>query len=1683
MSNPIQERTTQSGNLNNFDAISIRIASPEHIKEWAKNTACHQRTSGCATDNCTCGEVRKPETINYRTFRPERDGLFCEAIFGPQKDWECGCGKYKRIKHKGVICDRCGVEVTQQKVRRERMGYIKLAAPVSHIWFFKGLPSRIGLFLDLPFREIERVIYFESFIVLEVSDPDCGLDEKQLLTEEEYTRYRAEFPDGFRAGMGADAIRELLERIDLDQEIETLRAELEETASKQKSRKLSKRLKLVMGFKKSGNLPPWMILTVIPVIPPDLRPLVALDGGRFATSDLNDLYRRVINRNNRLKRLMELRAPEVIIRNEKRMLQEAVDALLDNGRHGRVVRGPGNRPLKSLSDMLKGKPGRFRQNLLGKRVDYSGRTVIVVGPELQLHQCGLPKKMALELFKPFIIHKLQVRDHARTIKRAKNMAEQVSPEVWEVLEEVIDEHPVLLNRAPTLHRLGIQAFQPVLVEGKAIRINPLVCEAFNADFDGDQMAVHVPLSVEAQVEAKLLMMATRNLLKPAHGGAIAVPNRDVAMGISFLTKAVPEEDWEKVCKVPIPGIYRDTEEIILAHDCGGLGLHDPVKLYFDGATEPILTTVGRVIFNQAIPDALLFTDAKTQQTLPFANQEMGSRDLSNLVSRAFEELGNRQTVAFIDDLKRLGFHYATIGGISIAMQDMIIPPEKAELIREARKQVEQIEADYQRGDMGMSEGERYNKVIDVWHQLIAQIETALFDGLEQGRDDEVEGFNPVHIMVDSGAISRSKRDSIRQLAGLRGLMAKPSGEIIEQPIESCFHEGLSVLEYFISTHGARKGLADTAIKTASSGYLTRKLVDVAQDVMITTVDCGTLGGITKTTDAEEESPFAERIFGRTAADDIIDLSTGEVLVPKDELITQQVATQIEAVGIPEVRVRSVLTCEARYGACAKCYGTDLTSGHLVDVGEAIGIIAAQSIGEPGTQLTMRTFHTGGTVSGGGSQSRIEARHDGTVKYDDNVKFIERPVEAGSSKGQVLISLQAETERIVISRNAQIQIKQTIGTEEYTVERHTADVGARLYVEDGQTVTKGNPQNDEPGTPLLEWDPYQVPILTEHAGRVVFKNIVEDKTMRETKTTGSAEQVIIEHRGEDQPQIEIQDQVPILTDRAGRVVFKDIVEGKTMRKDKATGLAEIIKHKGKNQPQIEIHPVPDFSKEVDFPVLDIIDGDTIEIEYEGEPTRVRFIGVDAPETVHPDKPVEPYGPEAFEFIKKLLLNQGVYLEFDDKQTNDPYERLLAQVYRASDGLFVNLELVSEGLGRVDKYPFKYKDLFLLEQDKARRGKKGLWKEAKVTDGDVPVDMLDEVLSYPMSTGTHLLVTDGQQVEEGTVLARRLEVLVSYQMPTGAHLSVTDGEQVEQGAVLARLPREKGQSRDIVTGLPRVTELFEARRPKDTAIISKIEGVVELENASRGARSLRVVGDSEESLHRIPQGKHLIVQNKDRVAAGERLTDGPINPHDILEVKGEEEVQNYLVNEVQDVYRAQGERINDKHIEVIVRQMLSKVEITDSGDTEFLEEDEVERTRFNQVNRLVEKNDGQAAKAKSILQGITKASLSTESFISAASFQQTTNVLTKASVIGKRDRLVGLKENVIMGHLIPAGTGCLSLGRFALFPIRKHSLSLLILYHLQLMNRQRIELEQPNIYSGANRKSFNVFHELTSRTVPR
>jgi len=1421
--------TVKSSNLNDFDAISISIASPEMIKSWAKKTSCKHITAGIVPDvvpDCSCGEVKKPETINYRTFRPEKDGLFCEVIFGPTKDWECQCGKYKRIKHRGTICDRCGVEVTQQKVRRERMGYIDLAAPVSHVWFFKGLPSRIGLFLDLTLREVERILYFESYIVLEsddnlvpIIDEETGETTeppsvKQIISsDDEYRKYKSLYPTGWRANMGASAIQELLAAINLEEEAINLKVELEETGSKQKAKKLTKRLQLANGFIKSGNKPEWLILTAIPVVPPDLRPLVALDGGRFATSDLNDLYRRVINRNNRLKRLMDLKAPEIIIRNEKRMLQEAVDALLDNGKHGRTVRGPGTRPLKSLSDMLKGKVGRFRQNLLGKRVDYSGRSVIVVGPELELHQCGLPKEMAIELFKPFIIRKLQDRGYAPTIKKAKSMTENIEPEVWDVLEEVIQDHPVLLNRAPTLHRLGIQAFEPQLVEGRAIRIHPLVCSAFNADFDGDQMAVHVPLGPEAQVEAKLLMMATRNILKPAHGDPIAVPELDIVLGCSFLTKSIPEYDWkrpEAKLKLSQPKHFMNHDEVLLAHGNDQLHLHDPIDLHFEETNgNPIRTTVGRVIFNQIVPNELMFVDMETNFSVPFVNQEMHAGDLSNLVSRCFEELGNRRTVDFLHKAKQLGFHYATLSGISIGINDLIVPEEKKELIQQAWHEVDDIENDFSQGEI--SPGERYNKIINVWLDRIDQIEKALFIGLEKGRQDEIEGFNPVHIMADSGA--RSKKASLRQISGLRGLMAKPSGEIIEHPIESCFREGLSVLEYFTSTHGARKGLADTAIKTASSGYLTRKLVDVAQDVMITVQDCYTSGYIIKTATEEAEIKISAQVFGRTFAG-VIDQETdriisttiidenNEIVVTQDQPISRHVAEEIERLGYTKIAVRSALSCESARGICAKCYGADLSTGQPVDQGEAVGIIAAQSIGEPGTQLTMRTFHTGGTASGDVIESKVTASNAGKAHYH-SVDFIDRLVETDNT-GSVSEKTEVfgqNRERVVVSKqNAELQVRH-LETDEI-LERHNLPVGSRLFVQDESMI--------EVKQPLSEFDPYRIPILTKQTGYVTFDNLVEGRTFREDKTSGLAERVISEYKGDSPPRIEV---------------------------------------------------------------------------------------------------------------------------------------------RSEDGV----------------------------------------------------------------------------------------TLSSYLMPVGAHLSVIDGSLITEGSILARLPKEAAKSSDIVSGLPRITELFEARKPKDAAFMAEIDGVVEIQGISRGMHILKIINSEtgvESKAARIPVGKYLLVDEGDEVKTGDPLTGGSINPHDILDSKGLEEVQAYLIDEVQAVYRSQGEQINDKHIEVIVRQMLDKVLITDAGDTELLEEEEISRARFETINERMRNSQNDSvsdkkiapedipsalAQAKPILQGITKAALSTDSFISAASFQQTTSVLTKAAVAGKSDPLSGLKENVIMGHLIPAGTG--------------------------------------------------------------
>jgi len=1313
-----------------FDAIRISLASPEVIRNWSR------------------GEVKKPETINYRTFKPERDGLFCERIFGPVKDWECACGKYKRIRYKGVVCDRCGVEVTQSKVRRERLGHIELVAPVTHIWYFKGVPSRIAYLLNIGSRSLEKVIYYESYIV---TDPgDTPLAKKQLLSDEDYRGFREQYGDAFKAKMGAEAIRDLLREINLEDMSEKFHKEME-SASVQKKKEIVKRLKVVEAFRKSGNKPEWMVLEVIPVIPPELRPLVPLDGGRFATSDLNDLYRRVINRNNRLKKLIDLKAPDVIIRNEKRMLQEAVDALFDNGRRGHAVKGPGNRPLKSLSDMLKGKQGRFRQNLLGKRVDYSGRSVIVVGPELKLWQCGLPKKMALELFKPFIIKKLEERGYVHTIKSAKKMVERVKPEVWDILEEVLEDHPILLNRAPTLHRQGIQAFLPVLVEGKAIRIHPLVCAAFNADFDGDQMAVHVPLSTEAQLEARVLMLSTNNILSTASGRPIIVPSQDIVLGCYYLTKELAGARGEG-------RIYSGPEEVLVALDAGEVSYHAKIKVRIAGSLVDI--TAGRIFFNEVV----------IPKKLRYVNKVLNKKELTNLVARSYKELGTFVTVQMLDKMKEIGFEFATRAGITVSIDDIKIPGNKEEMIEQAKKEVAAIERQYQQGVI--TDGERYNKVIDIWTHTTDNIAEVMMGGLSQDRN----GFNPIFMMADSGA--RGSKMQIRQLAGMRGLMAKPQqkitgqvGEIIESPIIANFREGLTVLEYFISTHGARKGLADTALKTADAGYLTRRLVDVAQDVIVSEEDCGTLNGISIGAireGSEVIEPLKERILGRVALDNVVDLLSDEVLVRAGQEITEEIAEKIENAVVERIRIRSVLTCESRRGVCAKCYGRNLATGRKVEVGEAVGIIAAQSIGEPGTQLTLRTFHIGGTASRVLEISKIEAKNDGIVRLH-NARTI------SNSDGNY----------IVLNRNAELGVYDERGSER---ELYPVPYGTVLKVNEGTRVKKGEV--------VALWDLYNVPIFTEHSGRVEFEDIVEGKTMKEQtdETTGLIGRVIIDHKEED------------------------------------------------------MHP-------------------------------------------------------------------------------------------------------------------------------------------------------------------QILIRDENN-----------HVLASYAIPTGAYFTVEDGEQIQAGDVLAKIPREISKTRDITGGLPRVAELFEARKPKGAAIISEIDGIVHFSGMVRGMRRCLVKHETGiEKEYLIPGGKHLNVRDNDRVQAGEPLTDGPINPHDILEIKGENEVQEYLVNKVQEVYRLQGVTINDKHIEVIVRQLLRKVVIEDAGDTEFLVGTQVYRFAFRDENERVVKAGGRPATARPVLLGITKASLGTESFISAASFQETTRVLTEAAIAGKVDDLRGLKENVIMGHLISAGTG--------------------------------------------------------------
>ena len=1352
----------QQGQNEDFDSIRIGLASPDMIRSWSY------------------GEVKKPETINYRTFKPERDGLFCAKIFGPTSDYECLCGKYKRLKHRGVVCEKCGVEVTLAKVRRERMGHIELASPVAHIWFLKSLPSRIGLLLDMTLRDIERVLYFESFVVI---DPGMTpLERGQLLTDEQYLEAIEENGDEFDARMGAEAVYELLRTIDLPRETELLREEILGTNSETKLKKLSKRLKLVESLHESGNRPEWMVMTVLPVLPPELRPLVPLDGGRFATSDLNDLYRRVINRNNRLKRLLDLNAPDIIVRNEKRMLQESVDALLDNGRRGRAITGTNKRPLKSLADMIKGKQGRFRQNLLGKRVDYSGRSVIVVGPTLKLHQCGLPKKMALELFKPFIFSKLQLRGLATTIKAAKKLVERGTGEVWDILEEVIREHPVMLNRAPTLHRLGIQAFEPVLIEGKAIQLHPLVCTAFNADFDGDQMAVHVPLSIEAQLEARSLMMSTNNILSPANGEPIIVPSQDVVLGLYYMTRERVNAKGEGM-------VFANIAEVHRAYESRNAELHAKVKVRIgadklygreagDKGAQVVETTVGRALLSEILPAGLPFE---------LINRAMDKRAISNLVNKCYRRVGLKESVIFADQIMYMGFRLATKAGVSIGMNDMTIPEEKEQILAAAEAEVREIENQYASGLV--TNGERYNKVVDIWSHTNDQVAKAMMGKLgtdtvidREGNEVSQNSFNSIYMMADSGA--RGSAAQIRQLAGMRGLMAKPDGSIIETPITANFREGLDVLQYFISTHGARKGLADTALKTANSGYLTRRLVDVAQDMVVHEVDCGTENGLEMQPIIEGGDvvePLRERILGRVTAQDLYRPGSEELVCEAGTLLDEGWVDRLEEVGIDHVTVRSPITCDSRVGVCASCYGRDLARGHRVNMGEAVGVIAAQSIGEPGTQLTMRTFHIGGAASRAAAVNSIEVKTGGVARLH-NIKLVEH--HSGTL--------------VAVSRSGELTVVDEVGRER---ERYKVPYGANIRVADGDAVTGGQM--------VANWDPHTHPVITEVAGTLKFVDMLDAVT--------------------------VQSKV-----------------------DDVTGLAS----------------------------LEVMD-----------PKQRPSSGKD----------------------------QRPMVKLVDEEGND----------------------------------------------------------LNIAGTDVPAH---------------------------------------YYLPSFAIVSVADGAKVQVGDTLARIPQESSKTRDITGGLPRVADLFEARKPKEPAILAEATGMVSFGKDTKGKQRLIITdADGEQHEDLIPKWRHVNVFEGEQVERGEVISDGELTPHDILRLKGVTELAEYLVKEIQDVYRLQGVKINDKHIEVIIRQMLRKVEIAAPGDTKFLRGEQVERSRVLEANDAAVAEGKQPALWDPLLLGITKASLATESFISAASFQETTRVLTEAAVRGSNDGLVGLKENVIVGRLIPAGTG--------------------------------------------------------------
>ncbi|WDD98767.1 DNA-directed RNA polymerase subunit beta' [Thalassomonas actiniarum] len=1352
----------QQNQTEEFDSIRIGLASPDLIRSWS------------------FGEVKKPETINYRTFKPERDGLFCARIFGPVKDYECLCGKYKRLKHRGVICEKCGVEVTLTKVRRDRMGHIELASPVAHIWFLKSLPSRIGLLLDMTLRDIERVLYFESYVVTEPGM--TTLEKSQILTEEEYLDALEEHGDEFDAKMGAEAVLALLQQIDLDGEVAQMREELPEIGSETKRKKITKRLKLMEAFAQSGNKPEWMILSVLPILPPDLRPLVPLDGGRFATSDLNDLYRRVINRNNRLKRLLDLVAPDIIVRNEKRMLQESVDALLDNGRRGRAITGSNKRPLKSLADMIKGKQGRFRQNLLGKRVDYSGRSVITVGPTLRLHQCGLPKKMALELFKPFIYGKLEARGLATTIKAAKKLVEREGAEVWDVLDEVIREHPVMLNRAPTLHRLGIQAFEPVLIEGKAIHLHPLVCAAYNADFDGDQMAVHVPLTIEAQLEARALMMSTNNVLSPANGDPIIVPSQDVVLGLYYLTRDRVNGKGEAM-------VFANTKEAEKAYRTGVAELHARVKIRItehvkdaEGNLVPQVslrdTTIGRAILWQVCPDGIPYE---------LIDQPLGKKPISRLINHCYRNLGLKETVIFADHIMYTGFHYAMIAGASVGIDDMVIPDAKYTIIESAEEEVAEIQEQFDQGLV--TAGEKYNKVIDIWSSANEKVSKAMMDNLSKetivnrhGEDEEQDSFNSIFMMADSGA--RGSAAQIRQLAGMRGLMAKPDGSIIETPITANFREGLNVLQYFISTHGARKGLADTALKTANSGYLTRRLVDVAQDLVVTEHDCGTEDGLLMTPlieGGDVVEPLRERVLGRVVADDVLIPGTEEVLLPRNTLIDEHLCDVIEDNSVDQIKVRSIITCETDFGICSHCYGRDLARGHMINQGEAVGVVAAQSIGEPGTQLTMRTFHIGGAASRASAENSVQVKNTGTLKLQ-NAKFV----------------LNSEGNIVITSRSSELTVIDELGREK---ERYKVPYGSVLSKKDGESI--------EAGETVANWDPHTHPIITEVAGKIKFVDLIDGLTM-------------------------------------------------TRETDELTGLSSIVV-------------------------------------------------TDAGQRSSAGKELRP--------MVKLV----------DMKGND-----------------VNI------------------------------------------------------------AGT--------------------EIPAQYFLPGNAIVNLEDGAEVNIGDALARIPQESSKTRDITGGLPRVADLFEARKPKEPAILAEKTGIIGFGKETKGKRRLLITQPSGEVYEEmIPKWRQLNVFEGESVQKGEVIADGPESPHDILRLRGVAPVANYIVNEVQDVYRLQGVKINDKHIEVIVRQMIRKCEILDSGDSEFLKGEQVEVARVNIANRELEAQGKVPAEYEMQMMGITKASLSTESFISAASFQETTRVLTEAAVAGKKDGLRGLKENVIVGRLIPAGTG--------------------------------------------------------------